>query len=172
MLAALSVVTWFTTGIMLQSDAGFLSAALGVVLFLYAGVSLATPQIPAPGRREAWMSPLVGALTGVSTGFTGTFVLPGVLYLQALRLGKDGLVQAMGICFTTATLALGASLAVRDFMPTNLGLLSAASVVPAIIGMIFGQKIRGKLPEAGFRRIFFAFLLLLGAWIIVRPLII
>ena len=172
MLAALSVVTWFTTGIMFKSDAGLLSIALGLVLLFYAGVSLATPQIPKPGRREVWMSPLVGALTGVSTGFTGTFVVPGVLFLQALRLGKDGFVQAMGICFTTATLALGVSLAVRGYMPADLGLLSIASVIPAILGMIFGQKVREKISETKFRRVFFATLLFLGAWMIVRPVVI
>ena len=170
MLAALSVVTWVTTGIMLKSDAAVLSTALGAVLLLYSGASLVTPQVAAPGRREIWMSPLVGALTGVTTGFTGTFVVPGVLYLQALRLGKDGLVQAMGICFTTATLALGVSLAVRGFMPTDLGLLSMASMVPAIIGMVIGQKIRDKLPEAKFRQVFFVTLLVLGGWITARSI--
>ena len=76
------------------------------------------------------MSPLVGLATGATTGFTGTFVVPGVLYLQALRLGRDGLVQAMGICFTTATLALGLSLGTRGYMPGDLVVLSLAAVVP------------------------------------------
>ena len=84
MLAVLCGTTWFATGIMVRSDAYLLSASLGGVLILYAAISLATAQIPPPGRRETWMAPLVGFLTGVTTGFTGTFVVPGVLYLQAL----------------------------------------------------------------------------------------
>jgi uncharacterized protein len=170
MLTLLCLVTWFTTGVMLRSDASILSALLGVVLILYAGINLATAQIAAPGRREVWMSPLVGLASGISTGFTGTFVVPCVLYLQALGLGKHGLVQAMGICFTVATVALGVSLGGRGFMPTDLGILSVAAVVPAIIGMVFGQKIRDKLPEAKFRKVFFFALLILGSWILVRSL--
>jgi uncharacterized protein len=171
MLAVLCGTTWFATGIMVRSDAYLLSASLGGVLILYAAISLATAQIPPPGRRETWMAPLVGFLTGVTTGFTGTFVVPGVMYLQALGLGKDGLVQAMGICFTLATLALGLSLNGRGFMPTDLGLISVASVVPAIIGMIIGRKVRDRLPEAKFRKVFFLALLVLGAWILVRSLV-
>lgn len=171
MLAVLCGTTWFVTGIMVRSDAKLLSAGLGGVLILYAAISLATAQIPAPGKREVWMAPLVGFLTGISTGFTGTFVVPGVLYLQALGLGKDGLVQAMGICFTLATLALGLSLNGRGFMPTDLGMLSAAAVVPAIIGMVLGRKVRDRLPEAKFRKVFFVALLILGAWILLRSVI-
>jgi uncharacterized membrane protein YfcA len=168
MLAVMCGTTWFATGIMMRSDAKLLSACLGGILIVYAAISLATPQIAPPGRRESWMGPLVGFLTGISTGFTGTFVVPGVLYLQALGLGKDGLVQAMGICFTSATLALGLSLNGRGFMPTDLGLLSAAAVAPAIAGMVLGRRIRDRLPEAGFRKIFFIALLILGAWILFR----
>lgn len=171
MLAMLCGTTWFATGIMVRSDAAILSAGLGGVLILYAGISLATAQIPPPGRREPWMSPLVGLLTGISTGFTGTFVVPGVLYLQALGLGKDGLVQAMGICFTLATVALGLSLNGRGFMPMDLGLLSTVAVMPAIVGMIFGRRVRDKLPEARFRKVFFVALLILGAWILMRSLV-
>jgi uncharacterized membrane protein YfcA len=168
MLAVMCSTTWFATGIMLRSDAKLLSACLGGVLIIYAAISLATPQIAPPGRRETWMGPFVGFLTGISTGFTGTFVVPGVLYLQALGLGKDGLVQAMGICFTAATLALGLSLNGRGFMPNDLGLLSAAAVLPALAGMVLGRKIRDRLPEAKFRKIFFIALLILGAWILAR----
>ena len=77
----------------------------------------------------------------------------------------------MGICFTVATLALGLSLNGRGFMPTDLGMLSAVAVAPAIVGMIVGRKIRDKLPEAKFRKIFFVALLVLGGWILVRSII-
>jgi uncharacterized protein len=171
MLALLCVTTWFASGVMMRSDASLLSALLGGVLIIYAGISLATAQMSPPGRREIWMSPLVGLATGISTGLTGTFVVPCVLYLQALGLGKDGLVQAMGICFTTATIALGLSLGGRGFMPTDLGVLSMASVLPAIVGMMIGQRVRDKLPEAKFRRVFFIALFILGVWILVRSLL-
>jgi uncharacterized membrane protein YfcA len=94
-----------------------------------------------------------------------------VLYLQALGLGKDGLVQAMGICFTVATLALGLSLGGRGVMSTELVVLSIAAVAPAVLGMVLGRRVRQRLPEARFRRIFFVALFILGGWILGRSLL-
>ena len=53
----------------------------------------------------------MGAATGAITAATGVFVVPAVPYLQTLGLQRDALVQAMGLCFTVSTLALGAGLA-------------------------------------------------------------
>jgi uncharacterized membrane protein YfcA len=64
------------------------------------------------------MSPLVGAATGILTGLTGSFVMPAVLYLQALQLNRNELVQAMGISFSVPTLVLGLALAGHSMLPT------------------------------------------------------
>ena len=48
----------------------------------------------------------------------------------------------------------------------ELGTLSTAALLPALIGMGLGQRIRQRLSEQRFRRIFFISLLTLGAYII------
>jgi uncharacterized membrane protein YfcA len=101
---------------------------------------------------------------------TGSFVVPGVLYLQGLGLGRDALIQAMGLLFTLSTLTLAAALGGSGLLSPDLGLWSAAAVAPALIGMTLGQKVRRALPEARFRRVFFAALLLLGAYIVAGAL--
>ena len=107
-------------------------------------------------------------MTGISTGLTGTFVVPGVLYLQALGLEKNDLVQAMGICFTTATLALGLSLGGHGLMSGELTVVSAVAVLPALLGMKIGSYVRHSLPEPTFKKVFFVALLILGLWITFR----
>ena len=57
---------------------------------------------------------MIGGINGVLTGMTGSFVVPGVLYLQALALPRDAFIQAMGILFTISTVALAVSLGDRD----------------------------------------------------------
>jgi len=47
-------------------------------------------------------------------------------------------------------------------------LLSSAAVLPAIVGMVIGQRIRRAVSERVFRRIFFLSLLGLGAYIVYR----
>jgi len=74
----------------------------------------------------------------------------------------------MGILFTASTVALGIALGGNDLLSKELGLTSLAALPPALIGMAFGQRIRQKLPEQLFRRVFFIALLVLGGYIILR----
>jgi len=68
--------------------------------------------------------------------------------------------------FMVSTLALGIALQQNAFLTVQNGIVSLASLIPALIGMFFGQQIRQNLSESLFRRIFFVSLLLLGGYII------
>ncbi len=57
---------------------------------------------------------------------------------------------------------------VNGLLTVDLGTLSAAALLPALMGMALGQWIRQKLPEHLFRRVFFISLLMLGVYIIAR----
>ena len=167
-LVALCLFTWLATGVLVKTDPSILTLSLGLILITYAAVSLANIRIVVPPNKEIWLSPIFGGMTGISTGLTGTFVVPGVLYLQALGLEKNSLVQAMGICFTTATLALGLSLGGHGLMSGDLTVLSAVAVLPALLGMKIGTYVRRSLAEATFKKVFFVALLILGLWITFR----
>lgn len=170
MLLLICVATWFGVHVLAMADTALLSALLGGLLCLYAGLSLARVTVPGPGQTESWISPAIGLVNGVLTGMTGSFVVPSVIYLQALGLPRDAFVQAMGIVFSVSTLALAVSLGGQRFLSMELGAVSALAIVPAIVGMVFGQKIRRRLSEAVFRRVFFYAVLILGAYIIGRSL--
>lgn len=144
----------------------WLSALLGILLVLYSGSSLAGVRLSIAPRHEAWSGSLFGVSNGVLTGMTGSFVVPGVMYLQAIGLPRDTLVQAMGILFTLSTLLLGIALGHNNLLTPELGWISLLAVAPAIAGMIVGQRLRALLSEAVFRRVFFLALLALGAYIV------
>ena len=162
---------WIGGGILVRSDQIIISGLLGVLLLIYSGVSLITPQIPPPGRREIWMAPAVGGITGIVTGLTGTFVMPGALYLQALALPRDIFVQAMGVMFAMASVALAVSLSGHGLLTVETGGISAAGIVPAIIGMAGGRWTRQWLSDRLFRQFFFGALLVLGAYLVGRALL-
>jgi uncharacterized protein len=88
-----------------------------------------------------------------------------VPYLQALGLDRNQLVQAMGVLFTFSTLGLAIALWGNNRITSDLAWLSLIGLVPAIIGMIIGQKIRHRLSEIQFRRVFFWSMLIIGAYI-------
>jgi len=168
LLAAACIGVWLGTGLLAKADGALMAGIFGLLLCLYSLFSLATPQISPPGRHETWLSPAVGAVAGVITGLTGSFVVPGILYLQALGLPRDMLVQTMGVVFVVLTVALGVAMSDHGLLTADLGLLSAVAVLPTALGMIAGQRVRRRLPEATFRMVFFCALLALGAYIAAR----
>jgi uncharacterized protein len=142
---------------------------LGACLVLYGAFGLAgwRPRPVAP-HTERWIAPVIGVASGVITALTGVFVLPAVPYLQSLQLDRHRLAQALGISFLTSTIALGMFLAARGALGLSGSLHSAIALAPALVGMFFGQQLRKRMSEAGFRRWFFGGLLLLGLWLVLR----
>ena len=161
-----TITVWLGAAALTRVDLTLLSALLGALLVVYSTVNLAGLRITITMRQEVWIGPLVGSANGILTGMTGSFVVPGVLFLQAIGLSRDMLIQAMGMLFTASTLALAVALQANDLLTIELGVLSAAALLPAIVGLVFGQRIRQGLSEQLFRRVFFISLLVLGAYII------
>ena len=149
-------------------DLSLLSALLGLLLVAYAAANLVGLRFQVQARHESWVGPLVGLMNGVLTGMTGSFVVPGVMFLQALGLSRDALIQAMGMLFTVSTLALGFALQANGLLRLEHGALSTMALLPAMAGMTIGQRIRKKLSEQLFRKIFFLSLLALGAYLVSR----
>lgn len=152
-------------------DTSFLSSLLGVVLVSYAAISLCGLRLVIDDDKQRWAGPVCGAVNGVLTGMTGSFVVPGVLYLQGIGFNRTQLIQAMGMLFTLSTLALGISLSGNALLSEQQMMLSAWGLVPAIAGMLIGQRIRNRLSESLFRSVFFTSLLLLGGYILVSALL-
>ena len=167
-LLAATASVWIGAMALSRIDFSALSALLGVLLVLYATVNLFGLRLNIGKRHEAWSGPLLGAVNGVLTGMTGSFVVPGVMYLQAIRLPRDSLIQAMGMLFTLCTLALAIALRKNDLLTIEQGTFSALALLPALGGMIVGQRVRQHLSPQQFLRIFFVTLLVLGIYILVN----
>jgi uncharacterized protein len=170
LLLAICLATWLGVGVLARSNADVLAGLLGVVLAGYAVLGLLRLDPPSPGRLERALSPLVGLVSGLLNGMTGSFVVPGVIYLQSLGFSRDAFIQSLGVLFTISTVALAFALRGQGFLTADLAILSAGGVMPAVIGMVLGQFVRQRLSEPGFRNVFFAGLLLFGAYIAIRAL--
>ncbi|TKT76720.1 sulfite exporter TauE/SafE family protein [Aquamicrobium sp. LC103] len=164
-LVMATVTVWVGALALTRADPALLSGLLGVLLVVYSAINLAGARVTVPAAHEAWLGPVFGATNGVLTGMTGSFVVPGVMYLQAIGLPRDMLVQAMGILFTLSTAALALALGGSGLLNAELGTLSAAALAPALAGMVLGQKIRGRLSETAFRRVLFVGLFILGLYL-------
>ena len=171
LLLAVFIGAWVGVNLFGRSDAIVLTVLLGGLLCTYSVFGLTSPKLPAPGRHERWLSPVLGGINGILTGLTGTFVLPGVPYFQTLGFSRDVMVQAMGILFFLSTMALAVALAGHGRLNVEIGAASAFATLPALLGMFFGARLRRRLTEQRFRQALFVALLLLGIYIAVRALV-
>ncbi len=170
MLLPACACVWIGAGLLADVDARLATGLFGVMLLLYTTYSLARAQIAPPRSWEPWLTPVIGALSGIAYGLTGSLMVPGVIYLQALGFDRNTLVQALGITFLLMTLALALSLFGHGLLHAKLGLLSMLALVPAIIGMFVGQRFRHRISEQLFRHFFFWSLLVVGIYMTVRAI--
>ncbi|NQU56393.1 MAG: sulfite exporter TauE/SafE family protein [Rhodospirillales bacterium] len=165
-----TATVWIGATALTRLDISLLSGLLGVLLVMYAGLSLIGVRLSISAQQEVWLGPLFGIANGILTGMTGSFVVPGVMFLQSIGMSRDMLVQAMGMLFTVSTLALAVALQGNNILTVQLNIMSAAALLPAILGMIVGRRLRRRLSDAGFRRSFFIAILILGGYIIASAL--
>lgn len=140
---------------------------LGIALVLYGLWGLWRPTLPSLSRRNGMVigavaGAMVGVLTGLVTASTAVFVLPMVPYLQALRLEKDEMVQALGLSFGVATLALAARLGLGQAGASWLTPWTAWALAAAFAGLWLGSRLRARLSGAAFQRSLFLIFIGLG----------
>lgn len=157
-----TLTVWIGAAVLTRVDISLMSALLGALVVTYAAINLAGIKLPVKSSHEAIAGPLLGAVNGILTGMTGSFVVPGVMYLQAIGLSRDMLIQAMGMLFTVSTIALAIALQQNQILTGQLGTLSLLAVAPAAVGMWAGQRLRLHLSENQFKLVFFVSLLVLG----------
>jgi uncharacterized membrane protein YfcA len=156
---------WCGAGLMTGPYARYGTIVLGVLLVIYAIIGLSKFSFHVAPGDERWVGGIVGLITGVVSAATGVQVIPSMPFMQAIGMEKDELVQALGVFFTVATVALAFNL-------TSAGLLTAATALPgavamagAFAGMFIGQAVRSRLEPETFRRWFLIALILLGTYL-------
>ena len=157
---------WLNAGMLTGPYARYGTVVLGVLLVIYAIVGLSKFSFKVAPRDEKWVGGIVGVVTGLVSAATGVQVIPSMPFMQAIGMEKDELVQALGVFFTVATVALAFSL-------TSAGLLSASTALPgavamacAFAGMAIGQSVRSRLQPEVFRRWFLIAMIFLGLYLV------
>jgi uncharacterized membrane protein YfcA len=171
MIIGMFVGGWLGNGVLTGENAKPAALGLGIVLIAYAIIGLAKVKWTVARSSEIWLGPIVGLLTGIVMAATGVFVIPALPYLQAIGFEKDELVQALGLHFTVSTVALALVLWDGGAFNLSLGTLSLFAIVPAIIGMFAGQRVRARISPETFRIWLYVGLLALGILQVARNVI-
>lgn len=162
------VFIWITSDYLDVVDVDWLTMLLGTVLFFFALSRLFNFHFTVPPRYESVLSVPLGAVNGIITGLTGSFMVPSVLYMQAIGLRGEMLVQAMGIFFSISVFTLAVSLERNDLISVEQAQLSSLALIPSIIGLLVGRWTRRQIDEDRFQQIFLMAVLVLGGYIVFR----
>jgi uncharacterized membrane protein YfcA len=170
LLLGICLGTPFGVSFIVSGQTAIVTAGLGFVLMAYGLYGLSQARLNVSKRSESRASPLIGFVTGILSGATGIAALPAAPYYTALELKRDDLIQALGLSFTVASVALAIGLLVTGEFEMEIATTSLLALIPALIGMFLGQALRKRIPQEKFRRYFFFSLLFLGSYTSFRAL--
>jgi len=162
---------WLTSAYLTVVDIRWPTAMLGGVLFVFASSRLLNVRLSVSRQWERPLSVPLGAINGMLTGMTGSFMVPSVLFMQAMGFQRDMLVQAMGVFFAISTMMLALSLGRNDLISMEHLRLSLIALVPSIFGLYIGRWVRLRINEERFQQVFLVSVLLLGGYISYRAVV-
>ncbi|GAH04502.1 unnamed protein product, partial [marine sediment metagenome] len=79
-----TTTVWLGATALTRVDLPLLSGLFGGLLVAYSILNLGGVRLAIPAQREIWAGPLFGTVNGILTGMSGSFVVPGVMYLQGI----------------------------------------------------------------------------------------
>jgi uncharacterized protein len=135
---------------------------VGAVLIVYSLLALSAWRPKVSRVTERWANPMIGLASGAVAGITGVAAVPFLPYMQALELDRHELVQALGIQFTFMIGAITLALAWQGGFDAGNLLGGVVALLPTMLGVWLGNKIRHALSAETFRRIFLVALLAIG----------
>jgi uncharacterized membrane protein YfcA len=135
---------------------------LAVVVVLFCATQFLGRLPPVPTIHERWVTPVLGASSGIAGGLTGFFGLALVPYLVSLRLPKELFVATIGMLYLCGVGALYGALALGGAYTWQMVGVSALCALPTLAGVWLGSRIRRKVDEALFRKLLVAALVLIA----------
>jgi uncharacterized membrane protein YfcA len=132
---------------------------------VYAVIGLSQLRLHVARRDEKWVGGIIGLITGAISASTGVQVIPSMPFMQAIGMEKDELVQALGVFFTVATLALSVNVSASGLVTATTAVPGAIALACSFAGMFVGQTVRSRMPTESFRRWFFIAMILLGLYL-------
>jgi uncharacterized membrane protein YfcA len=156
---------WLNAGLLTGPYAPYGTVVLGILLVTYAILGLSQISFKVVRRDEKWVGGIVGLITGVVSAATGVQVIPSVPFMQAIGMEKDELVQALGVFFTVATVALAFNLTAAGLVTAATALPGAVAMAASFTGMFIGQAVRTRMQPDVFRRWFLIAMFLLGLYL-------
>lgn len=145
-----------------HSDPDLLFALLGVIVVVFAALSLFRPGLHLPVGMEARLAIPVGLTAGVVGGLTSLFAPVLAPFMLSLKLKPDEFVGGVGLMFFVGGISLAAVTAGFGALSAEGWIAALFAILPVIVGQVAGQALRSHIDPQTFRRILLVGLLIIG----------
>ena len=148
-------------------DRASLNLLVGTFVVLFSLSSYMNPTMQLPARLERRLGVVAGGLGGFMGGVSALFGPPLIVYLTSIRLDRDtfvGVISSIYLCCSITLLIVFGSVGVMSRAQFIGSLIACA---PLMLGVWVGQRFRGRIREAVFRRLLLVVLLGVGVRLIV-----
>jgi len=163
MIALLVAGIFISANIVVNIDRPSLLLVLGTSIILLSLLEQFRPQIRLPDRHATWTGALAGLAGGLFGGLASTMASPMAIYLAARKVPKEEFVASMGIILSCGSLSLLVAFGSVNILTTANAPLSIAAVLPAVAGLLLGNRMRSSVNQDMFQRLVLFGLILVGA---------
>lgn len=170
LLLALLATMAFTVQLLSALNTHVLSMVLGGVMIISIAAQLAKP-LRVPSERKHLYYLFGGFFSGLFGGLTSFFGFPSLQVLIASGLQKTEFIFATSFVLFSGTVVLAIGLGSQGLVTRYDGLMSLLLFVPAVLGMLIGQRLRNRMSPVVFARVVLLVLLATGASMLIRGVV-
>ena len=152
-------------------DTELLFMLLGIIVAVFATLSLFRPGLRLPEGMEARLAIPVGLAAGIIGGISSLFVPLLASFLLSLRLKPEEFVSGLGLLFFTGGLTLTIVTAGFGLLTAEGWIASLFAILPVTLGQVSGRAVRRHIDPDTFRKILLTVLLLIGLNLLRRAFI-
>ena len=156
----------FGTVVLYLASERFLNSVLAAWIAVYLVVQIAAPDFRLEMRTRTRFAPYVGALAGLFQGSTGISGSVIATYFHSLRLAPTTFVFAVAAPFLVMAVAHCVTLIMFGMYTRQLVLQSFIALVPALVSITLGMRLRRYVNERNFNHLILGLLLLVGVRLI------
>ena len=161
-------ILFFGSYFLLKLNTEILMPIIGALIILQAVANNA----PIFNLRSVKNIKSIILLSGIASGALGTmssfYAFPSVQVMIGMKLKREEFVFIVGFFLATGSIGLWLGILANGFSVTNNLPASALLIIPSVIGMALGNKIRNRLRKGWFTGVIRAMLILMGIFLIFK----
>ena len=169
-VAVLFVTTIVGVGLLTVTPPSILFVVMAGLTLTAALLLVLKPTFTLPVRLRLPIGVPLAGVAGVTAGMSslgGPFLIP---YLLSLQLPKNLFVAVISLCYLAIIVPTITFFLLWDIVEPVLFLYSGVAVLPALIGMWVGNRLRDQIDDAAFRKVVLAVLVVSAVGLIAKAI--